>query len=146
MARYSEREKAAALAVLMAQGGNVWATARATGISRRTLARWWKETSHSISEFSEQSPPLSERALAERRGTLEARLASAIDQFVDGLPDKLDEANLQQSVRVLLWLLDHYMTKPETQVNDARERLGHLLDRLAAENGARADPEPVDGG
>jgi hypothetical protein len=80
------------------------------------------------------------------RGTLEARLAAAIDQFVDGLPEKLDEANLQQSVRLVVWLLDHYMLKPEAQVSDARERLGHLLDRLAAESPANGDSERVDGG
>ncbi len=153
MTRYSDQEKAAALAALVAHGGRLRATARATGISTRTLARWLKaipprESPKSLSQVNSVRTERGFKAepMSGGRGTIEERLAAAIDQYVDGLPDKLDEANLQQSGRVLLWLLDHYMMKPEAQVSDARERLEHLVDRLAAEGAANGDPEPANGG
>jgi transposase-like protein len=83
--RYSDEDRANALAALSANEGNIERTASQLGIPRKTLTNWAKGTNHpEAAELGQQKRPA---------------LADAIElvayQLVESMPGKIPEANLR---------------------------------------------------
>ena len=130
MGRYSDEEKATVLATLDANEGNVALTARQLGMPDSTLRGWAKGrgTHEEIAELRDQ-----------KKGELSERLEAIAHQLVDALPGKIDEASLQQTATSLGITIDKMQLlkqKPtgilDVNVNDARERIAHLINQQAA--------------
>jgi transposase-like protein len=88
--RYSDEEKAAALATLDANGGNIAETQRQIGIPYRTLANWAaEERNGTMHEDVANLGNIKKIDLAQRLEEIARELA-------DAMPDKIERANLQQ--------------------------------------------------
>jgi len=92
---YSERDRAAALAALETNDGNLTRTARQLNISTSTLRRW-----RNAQTDPANTGPLkkaTQDALPEARQNIADRLREFVHAALDLAPDKLSEANLQQT-------------------------------------------------
>jgi transposase-like protein len=116
--RYSDDDRATALAALAANGGNLRRTARDLGIPRGTLEAWAKGTAHP--EAAENSAPKKE-ALAE---ILEGIVYNALGV----LPGKLASANARQLMTIAAVAVDKMLLLRglPTQIN--QHELSHLGD------------------
>lgn len=111
--KYSDEDKATALAALDANGGNVKRTATELEIPRITLLGW--------ADGRGVHPVVSELQ-QEKRGALAERLEEIAHKIVDILPDKLQDATLQQCATSLGIIVDKrqlLMGKPTGIVDDA---------------------------
>jgi hypothetical protein len=86
--RYSDSERAAALAALDANGGNVRKTAKQIGVPRKTLEEWSAGHCH----------PEVQEIRKECRATLAERFEQIIHQILDVMPGKIADSGLQQLV------------------------------------------------
>lgn len=84
MTKYSDNDRATALAALDANGGNVKATARQTGIPIGTI-RHWRATEAGGAELRTQ-----------KKVDLASELEAIALRLVAALPDKIGDASLQQ--------------------------------------------------
>jgi hypothetical protein len=126
-----------ALAELDRNGGNIFQTAKETGISTRTLGRWWQQR-------GESQQPVIEAPGDD--ATLDERLEHLAYQLVEAMPQALDEANLHQIIEALKFVLDKIGQTGDDKGADVYEKLAHLINRYAADGPADGDPEPIDGG
>src|SRR5690242_8542094 len=83
--RYSDNDKADALTVLDACGGNVSEAARKTGVPANTLSEWRD------GRISVDVPKLRE----EKKAALSDRLEELAHTLIDAIPDKVGDANLR---------------------------------------------------
>lgn len=89
--RYSDDDRAAALAALAANGGNVARTAARLGIPVKTLANWARGDRHP------EAAQLGER----KKGDMAAALEAVAWQILDALPHKIGKAPLNQAAVAL---------------------------------------------
>lgn len=85
--RYSDEEKAQALAILDACGGDVSKAARQAGVPRKTLGEWanGRAVVSVVAEIRQ-----------EKKAELSERLAEVAHKLVDAIPGKVSDATLQQ--------------------------------------------------
>lgn len=94
--KYSDRDKATALAALDANNGNVYKTAKQLGISRSTLQEWAR------GRVNKDVPELRQ----EEKKNLADRLEEVAHQILDELPKHLGEATAQQLATSLGIIVD----------------------------------------
>lgn len=90
---YAERDRAAALAALEANGGNLSRTATQLGMSTSTLRRWRNHQADPA--ITGPIKNATEKELPAARANIADRLRDFIHEALDIAPGKLDEANLQ---------------------------------------------------
>ncbi|MDZ4766513.1 MAG: hypothetical protein SGI73_18405 [Chloroflexota bacterium] len=73
------------------------------------------------------------------------QIAAIMTQLLAVVPEKLDEAKLGEVVRALILLRQQRGMDDESEMevdgDEARERLAHLIARLAESGGAQRDSE-----
>jgi transposase-like protein len=133
---YTSDDRAAGLAALESNGGNLRRTARETGISDATLRRWRDET-------DERKDAANAARMPEARATLTERLRAFVDAALTVAPDKLHDANLRDvftSVGIAIDKLQLLEGRP-TSIDEVRDalsdddraaRVAALLDRARA--------------
>ncbi len=131
-----------ALAELDRNGGNIYKTAKDLGIPPRTLLRWVK--AHDAGQLL---PPTPQPELADD-AALDERLEQLARQMVAVMPEKVEEATLQELARTLTIVLDmmNQTRAGKEKSSHAREKLAEILERYAAAAGAAGTPESSDGG
>ena len=140
---YTSDDRAAGIAALQSNGGNLRRTARETGISDVTLRRWRNETD------ARKGAALDAR-LPEARATLAERLRDFVDAALTVAPNKLHEANLRDvftSVGIAIDKLQLLEGKP-TSIDEVRDalsdddraaRVATLLDRARTRRAGMAN-------
>lgn len=139
--RYSDEEKATALAALDANGGNVARTARELDIPDSTLRNWANGRG-----VNDDIPQLRDQ----KKGELTEALRELAWMLIGAVPGKIDDANLSSVFTGLGITLDKLQLlsgepterseiKGQVDVNDARERLAHLVNRHASRLEAGGD-------
>lgn len=95
--RYSDNDKAAALAALDANGGNVNRTAKQLGLAESTLRSWTqgRGTHEVVAELREV-----------KKADLSDRLTDIAHAILDTLPKKLKDASAQQLATALGIVID----------------------------------------
>lgn len=101
---YTERDRAAALAALEANNGNVTRTAKQLNMSRATLTRWRDQ--HNDPTNTGRLKKGAAQTLPEARASLAERLQEFAHAVLDIAPDKLNNANLQHAFTALGISLD----------------------------------------
>ncbi|HYH63586.1 MAG TPA: transposase [Urbifossiella sp.] len=145
--RYSDDERASALAALAANGGKVKPTAKQLGIAETTLRQWAEGHRH----------PEAAQMSALKKGPLADRLEEIAWQLADALPGKVETASLQQTATSLAIAIDKMQllrNKPTTinrDVVDSDADLRGLSDaeldaRLAAAAERAREASAADGG
>jgi hypothetical protein len=89
--RYSDEERANALAALAANGGNVDRTARQLGIPAKTLENWAKGDRHP------ESAEMGER----KSGSMADALEGVAWKLLDALPGKVEKASLSHTATAM---------------------------------------------
>jgi transposase-like protein len=84
---YSDEERAAALAALKANGGNLELTSKQAGVPRNTLKRWVKHPDHAAPAHLRQK----------KSRDLGAKLTDLAHQIVDSMPGKIRRASLRDA-------------------------------------------------
>jgi len=161
---YSDADKAAALAALAANGGNVARTARQLDIPRKTLAGWPEEhpagpelaTSSPPKKGRPATPPPAPEAIAAAAGSLSDQFRSFVGRVL-GLTtdDDIRAATLAQRFTAAGIAVDKAQLlegKATTIAGQAEEltdeqraqRIAELLDR-ARERAARPTAPPITG-
>lgn len=143
--RYSDEDRATALAALAANGGNVQRTAGQLNVPERTLSYWSKTTGAHVAKLC-----------GEKKGTLADQLESIAWKLVETMPSKLAKANLTQVATALGIVIDKARLLREEaadidklpddpQVLKAQFRmLGIDLDKIKARpNGVTATATPA---
>lgn len=115
-AKYSDVDKATALAVLDANGGNVKKTATDTGIPRTTIERWTKGQA--------VNPDVTDLR-HEKKGELADRLREIAHKLIDSVDTKIPDANLQQ-VFTALGITIEKMQLLSGEPTDRNEVVGDL--------------------
>lgn len=127
MGKYTDAQRAAALAALTANGGNLKRTSDELGIPRATLTGWTKNP-----------------ALTELRHENEASLTEELERvayaLVRAIPDKIHEASLNHvsvslgiAIDKLRLLRGEATEVTEVRGSDAKRELADRLARLAAD-------------
>lgn len=144
---YTDDDRAAALAALEANNGNVARTSRETGVGRATLNRWASETGH--------RKEAADARLPEARASIADRLEAFIHQALDVAPDKLADADMNALFRAIGISADkiQLLRNRPTSIDEVRdglsdderaERVAALLDRARARragSASRSDDE-----
>jgi len=140
--QYNQKTITAALAELDRNGGNLTQTGKKIGIPPSTIGRWARERARN------QPPTQNDLSLLEDTNTsLADRLEQIVARMVAVMPEKVEEASLQELTRSLTTIL--------TTMNQARaeqEQSGHLYDKFVqimarfSNNGAAADNLPPSDG
>lgn len=144
---YTDDDRAAALATLEANDGNVARTSRETGVGRATLQRWASETGHRKEAVDNRLP--------EARGNIADRLEAFIHKALDVAPDKLHDADMNALFRAIGISADkiQLLRNKPTSIDEVRdgltdderaERVAALLDRARARRDGRASPSGED--
>lgn len=113
--RYSDSDKANALAALDANGGNLYKTAKHLGLSISTLQSW--------ANISEDKAARLEPLRNRKRKELQEVLRDLAYQITSVIPEKLGEANLQQTSVSLGIVLE----KMQLLEGKATERVEHSI-------------------
>lgn len=119
--RYSDEERANALAALAANGGNLSLTSRQLGIPRATIQAWANSTAH---------PEAAENA-APKKAELADRLDVIAHQLLDGLTeDKIKLAGAPQLMTAFGIAVDkaQLLKGKPTAINDNTHRHDDLSD------------------
>lgn len=141
--RYSDEDKATALAALDANGGNVYKTSRLLKIPQTTLQEWFN------GRVNDTVPEIRMR----KKEALADRLSEIAHQLIDAAPDKMKTANLQQVFTSLgitiekLQLLDGEPTERSEVIDNLNDderaaRIAALLDRARARRDGRTTDTP----
>src|SRR5262245_27687368 len=117
--RYSDHEKAEALAMLAANAGNVARTARQVHVPRQTLQEWaaGRGLSPAVPELRH-----------EKKAALADRLEDLAHRLLDLMPDKIGAANLQHCAVALGIAIDKLLRlrgQPAGIAGLDLSRLGH---------------------
>lgn len=131
--RYTDDDRANALAALAANGGNVKLTANQIDIPETTIRKWLS---------SEQHPEITKKG-AQKKGPLSDYLEKIAWQLADSLPGKTDQSSLQQVATSLGIVIDkmRLLRNEPTEINrneggaddDLRKLTDEqLVERLAA--------------
>ena len=142
--QYSLQTKLAALIELERNGGNLYQTARILGMDEKTLASW----AQAQREGKLVAPPLpSEPPVPDEDAPLDERLEQIVQQMVAIMPQKLEEASLQELVRSLTMVRATLQeARAEKEENsDVYEKLARLMDRFAPAGSADSSPQSPDG-
>jgi transposase-like protein len=128
--RYSDEEKAQALAALDANGGNVAKTARQIGVPRKTLAEWAadRHTHDDVAEIRQR-----------KKIDLAQQLENIARQIADALPDKIQAANLQQAATSMAIAIDkmQLLRGAPTSISDiAIEQIADRIERMTEDERA----------
>jgi hypothetical protein len=122
--RYSDDERANALAALAANAGNVTRTARQLGIPRATLVHWADGDRH---------PEAMIMGEGKRRDMAEA-LVGVAWQLLDAIPSKIDNAPLLQTATSLGIAIDKArLLRGEPTTIEGHVAAGELARRAAAD-------------
>jgi transposase-like protein len=135
--RYSDDDRANALAALAANGGNIDRTARQLGVPRATLQSWAKGSRH---------PEAAEDA-AQKKGPLADSIEDLARKVLAGMEDKIEGARFNEAAVGFGILVDKMQLlrgKPTSiDKHDLCDLPDDELDRqLAAEERALAGPAP----
>ena len=122
------------LASLTRNEGNVYQTAKENGVPESTIHYWLR-----LPETSSDLPPASGTGLDER-------LEQIARQMVEAMPQRVDEASLQDLVRLLPIVLDtmNQARAGKEKNSNAREKLAEILDRYAAVENTEGASESAD--
>lgn len=120
---YTEEEKAAALAALDANGGNLLRTARELNIPESTLRQWrnGEGINQSVSKLREQ-----------KSAELAAKMGEIIGQILDVLPGKLEKASARDLAVSLGILIDkkQLLEGQPTQITQDRDAIKAAVQAL----------------
>jgi hypothetical protein len=128
--RYSDEDKAVALAALDANGGNLARAASETGVPRKTLAEWASgRVADGVADIRHQ-----------KKEDLADRLEAIAHALVDAIPGKVKDADLARIATSLgitidkMRLLREQPTAITANLSDDEraERVAALLDRARA--------------
>lgn len=135
--KYTDVQRAEALAALTANGGNLSATYRATSIPISTLKRWRDEPA---------DPRLADLG-NEKRAGLETELERIANALVNAIPGKIDEAPLNHvsialgiAIDKLRLLRGEATEVTEVRGSDAKHELAQRLARLTTR--PQSEPTP----
>src|SRR5690625_3701249 len=124
--RYTDADRASALAALDANEGNLSKTSRNLGIAVSTLQRWIKDRAADLSDLRK-----------EKKADLADKLEHVAHKLVDAMPEKLSEATLQQvatslgiTIDKLRLLREESTAIEEVRTSDAKQRLVDRLKKL----------------
>lgn len=145
--RYSDEDRANAIAALAANGGNVARTAKQLGIPAKTVENWAKGDRHP------EAADLGDK----KKGVLADKLEEVAWKLAGSLDQKIEAAGLQQTATSLGIVIDkmQLLRNKPTEIQGAapEEDLRNLSDeeldrRLAearsrAEAAGRGEPPPV---
>lgn len=134
--RYSDDERATALAALAANGGNVERTAAQLAMPRKTLASWAKGERH----------PEAAQLCQGKKGPMADALDAIAWKILDSLPGKIASAPLAQSMTALGIAIDkaRLLRGEPTDITEVQD--GKLAEFHANWGAAHADdPAPADG-
>lgn len=95
----SDEQKAAALVVLQACGGNVREAARKTGFSPRALSRWLAQSADVQEALASDKKKRAATALADKLEEIAWKLADAV-------PEVIENADLQKRATALAIVID----------------------------------------
>lgn len=115
--KYSDEDKASALAILDAMGGNVNGAAKELGIAESTLRSWKNERG---------VHPVVAGLREQKRGELADRLKEIAHQIVDALPHKIEDSNLRDAGVTLGIIVD----KINLLTGAATSRTEHMVSVL----------------
>lgn len=121
--RYSDEDKAAALATLDAMDGNVNGAARKLGIAESTLRSWNNDRG---------VHPVVANLREKKKGELADRLKEIAHEIIDGMPDKISEASLRDSGVTLGIVLDKLQLLSGAATSRNEHRVS-VLDELSDE-------------
>lgn len=126
MAKYTDEQRAEALAALEANGGNLSATHRVTGYPISTIKRWRDEPDPRLADLGNR-----------KKADLSDKLEEIAYALADAIPGKIDAASLQTIAVSLgitidkLRLLKGEATEvTEVRGSDARRELAERIARL----------------
>jgi transposase-like protein len=123
---YSEDDRAAALAALLANGGNLKRTARDTGVPESTLRKWSRSVppAGGAQECAQKSA-VSAEAVGRAGVSLAEKLDGLAHKLADAMPDKIPDATLSQTAVSLGVAIDkaRLLRGEATSINDTRQRL-----------------------
>lgn len=123
--QYSEEEKALALSMLKASQGNLHEAGRLTDIPPATIRRW---------SLGDGYHPSVQMTLEERQKLIADRLETVIHRLLDIVPDKENEATLQQTMTSVAIAIDkmRLMREQPTQITQRETAINasELLERL----------------
>ena len=127
--RYTDQDKAAALAHLQSKGGVIPETARELSIPVNTLKGW--ATGRGL------GPAVAEQ-YAVLKETLSAKLADLANQLIDAMPEKIEAASLRDVGATLANVIDKMRLLQEqptaiTETIDRRAMLERLIERTLHE-------------
>lgn len=140
--RYSDEERAAALAALKANRGNLTLTARQVGVPLTTLRQW---------STGDRHPEATQMSIEKSRDMAQA-LQDLAWKLIDALPDKIEGATLNQTATALGISIDkaRLLRDEPTQITKtdvtrriadrAKEELDAYFERAAAREEAGAVP------
>ena len=139
---YSQYVKLTALIALEQNEGNIYQTAKKIGIPSGTLAKWAQAQREGRLIVPTPQPDLPADA------SLDDQLEQVARRMVSAMPEKVEEADLQELARALTIVLDNMnQTRAGKEKNShAHEKLAEILERYAAAASAEGTPEPIDGG
>lgn len=146
---YSEHDRAAALAALETNNGNLTRTAKQLGMSDRTLRRWRDE--HNNPGETASLKTATTAALPAARASIAQRLQDFIHQALDIAPDKLNDASLQHLFVAIGVSVDkaQLLEGRPTNIGEVRDalsdderaaRVAALLDAARARRAGHAPP------
>lgn len=121
--RYSDEEKAEALAALDANDGDVRKTARSLAIPYTTLREWVTHQQHdAVTNIRTQ-----------KKSDLAQRLEEIARELADAMPDKIQAANLQQVATSMAIAIDkmQLLRGAPTSISDiAIEQIADRIERM----------------
>jgi len=138
--RYTDEDKAAALAYLQANGGAVNQTARELGIPLSTLKTW------ATGQFLGPKAVEIYRTMKE---SLSSKLEDVVHQMVDAMPEKIPEASLRDLGATVGVLVDKMrpLREEPTEITESLNRkdlLEHLIERTMEEFPGTTREEVID--
>jgi transposase-like protein len=118
--RYTDDERATALAALAANGGNVARTAAQLGIPEKTLEHWSKGDRH----------PEAAKMGDQKRGPMADALLEVAWKLLDSIPAKIRQAPLNQTATAMGIALDkaRLLRGEPTSITSAEMSHDHSLD------------------